>query len=195
MIESQKVLVLNRLWQAIHICNGKRAFSLLYQGHAQAVFKFNGSFQTYDFGNWTEFSKIQDPFHKMVRTISVQLKIPKVILLLFFDRLPRREVKFSKENIFRRDKYTCQYCGKRMESKKLTLDHVVPRHKGGETSWTNIVCCCTDCNLKKGNKSLSEAHMYFNRTPFKPMPRPFLSLKGEVHDDFWKMFLDHSWHD
>jgi len=131
MFQYQNVLVLNRLWQAIHICNMRRAFSLLYTGHAHAVSHENGNYETYDFSKWIDFSKDLDPFHHVVRSISLNLKIPRVILLLFFDRLPLKEAKFSKENIFRRDKYICQYCRRKFETRHLTLDHVVPRHRGG----------------------------------------------------------------
>lgn len=190
MLENRKILVLNRLWQAIHICNARRAFSLIYQGHAHAVSQLNGGFETFSYDHWLDFSKREDPFHDVVRTVSLRLKIPRVILLNFLDYLPRREAKFTRENVFRRDKHTCQYCGRRFEDKHLTMDHVVPRHLGGETTWTNIVCCCTGCNLQKGNKSLRSSGMKLLRHPAKPLSRPFLAASGTVHDDFWRRFLE-----
>lgn len=190
MIENRKILVLNRLWQAIHICNARRAFSLLYQGHAHAVSHVNGGFETYSFSSWIDFSRQEDSFHDVIYTISCRIKIPRVILLSFFDHLPRREVKFTRENVFRRDKHICQYCGRKFEEKHLTLDHIIPRDLGGETSWTNIVCCCTGCNLRKGNKTPREAEMHLLHKPVKPLSRPFLAPGGVVHDDFWRRFLD-----
>lgn len=193
MLENRKILVLNRLWQAIHICNARRAFSLLYQGHAHAVCQQNGGFETYNFLRWLDFSQQdKDPFHDLVHTVSIKIKIPRVILLTFFDHLPRREAKFTRENVFRRDKHNCQYCGRRFEEKFLTLDHVIPRDLGGETTWTNIVCCCIQCNLRKGNKSLKESGMHLLRQPAKPLSRPFLSPGGDIHDEFWRRFLETS---
>ena len=193
MLENKKILVLNRLWQAIHICHVRRAFSLLYQGHAFAVSQVNGNgeFETFTFSSWLHFSKQEDPYHDFIHTISVRIKIPRVILLTFFDRLPRRDAKFTRENVFRRDKHLCQYCGRRFDDKNLTLDHVIPRDLGGETTWTNIVCCCIECNLHKGNKTLKEAGMRLLRVPAKPLSRPFLTAGGVIHDEFWRRFLDH----
>src|SRR5438046_2461961 len=107
---NQRVLVLNRLWQAVNICTARRALTLLFEGHAQVVLNAgDGSFQTYNFSEWRNFSR-QDPHPESVCTVSFRIRVPRVILLIVFDRLPKKEVKFTRHNIFERDKNTCQYC-------------------------------------------------------------------------------------
>ena len=127
---TQPVLVLNRLWQAVNVCTARRALTLLFQGHAHAVLDRNdGSFQTFNFTEWQHLST-ENP-SESVRTVSFVLRIPRVILLLVYDHMPKKEVKFTRHNIFERDKNTCQYCGKTCDRKDLNLDHVIPRDRGG----------------------------------------------------------------
>src|SRR5215471_18142476 len=137
---NQQVLVLNRLWQAVNVCTVRRAMSLVFEGHAQVVMGMSdGSFQTFNFNEWNDFSR-QEPHPDSIHTISFRIRIPRVILLLFFDRLPKKEVKFTRHNIFERDRNTCQYCNRRFDRRELNLDHVIPRDRGGTTTWENIVC-------------------------------------------------------
>src|SRR5205823_5100110 len=106
---NQHVLVLNRLWQAVNICTARRALTLLFQGHAEVVLgSGDGSFQTYDFNEWHSFSQ-QEPHPESIHTVSFKIRLPRVILLIMYDRLPKKEVKFTRYNIFERDKNTCQY--------------------------------------------------------------------------------------
>src|SRR5881296_2155506 len=101
---NQQVLVLNRLWQAVNICTARRALTLLFEGHAQAVLNAgDGSFQTYSFSEWRDFSE-QEPHPESVHTVSFRIRIPRVILLVLFDRMPKKEVKFTRHNIFERDR-------------------------------------------------------------------------------------------
>src|SRR5207253_6649469 len=103
---NSQVLVLNRLWQAVNVCSARRAFALLYQGHAQVVWSDNdNNFATHDFNSWRDFST-SAPEHEMVTTISWKIRVPRVIVLLLFDRLPKKEVKFTRHNVFERDKNT-----------------------------------------------------------------------------------------
>jgi len=187
---NESVLVLNRLWQAVNVCTVDRAFTLLYAGHAEVVMEDSGDFQTFDFHEWREFSQGHHG-EDVVRTVSFNIRIPRVILLLFFDRLPHKEVKFTRHNIFERDKNTCQYCGKHFDRRELNLDHIMPRDRGGTTTWENIVCACIPCNTRKSNRTPVEAHMHLIRKPKKPKWRPFVnvSLSNIAHDS-WKHFLD-----
>ncbi len=124
------MLVLNRLWQAVNICTARRAFSLVYAGHAHVVSSdAENNFLTHDFDSWRDFSATA-PDHELVTTISWKIRVPRVIVLLFFDRLPKKEVKFTRHNVFERDKNTCQYCGHIFDRNDLNLDHVVPRDRG-----------------------------------------------------------------
>jgi 5-methylcytosine-specific restriction endonuclease McrA len=185
------VLVLNRLWQAVNTCSARRAFTLLYQGHAQVVHADpENNFFTHDFQSWRDFSA-DSPEEEMVHTISLKIRIPRVIVLLLFDRLPKKDIKFTRHNVFERDHNTCQYCGLQFDRSDLNLDHVIPRDKGGQTTWENIVCSCIPCNTKKGNKLPHQAGMQLIRTPKKPKWRPFvtISFPGPLHES-WKHFVD-----
>ena len=189
-ILSNNVLVLNRLWQAVNICTVKRAFMLLYQGHAQVVEPDRGTFQTMTFSQWHSFSHGYEGAD-VVSTISFKIRVPKVILLLFFDRMPKKEVKFTRHNIFERDHNTCQYCGHKFDRKDLNLDHVIPRDRGGETSWENIVCSCVPCNSRKGNRTPHEAGLKLLHKPKRPKWRPMLHLQfSKARDESWKHFVD-----
>ena len=184
------VLVLNRLWQAVNICSAKRAFCLLYQGHAQVVTENAGSFTTFTFDDWKDFSQ-NAPDEESVRTISFKVKIPHVILLLFYDHLPAREVKFTRKNIYERDGNRCQYCGKKFDTRDLNLDHVVPLARRGKTTWDNVVCSCLPCNTHKGGRLLREAGMKLIRRPRKPRWQRFILVRFSSHmHDSWKHFLD-----
>lgn len=188
---NQPVLVLNRLWQAVNVCSVRRALTLLFEGHAQVVFgNGDGDFKTYGFGEWRNFSDRQ-PDDETVGTVSYRIRVPRVILLLAFDRLPKKEVKFTRHNIFERDKNTCQYCGQVLDRKDLNLDHVVPRDRGGPTTWENIVCSCIPCNTHKANKTPHEARMRLIRKPKRPKWRPFVQVNfGVQMHDSWRHFLD-----
>jgi 5-methylcytosine-specific restriction endonuclease McrA len=196
VLAHQSVLVLNRLWQAVNVCSARRAFTLLYAGHAQVVEESSGNFQTFNFPQWRNVSQFHPREEEMVKTISFKIRIPKIIVLLIFDRLPQKDVKLTRHNIFERDNFTCQYCGKKFERKDLNLDHVVPRDKGGQTTWDNIVCSCIPCNTRKGNHLAYQVGMKLIRKPKKPKLRPFLSLSSSksTHHS-WKHFVDLAyWH-
>ncbi len=183
--------MLNRLWQAVNVCTARRALTLLFEGRAEVVSGGdNGSFQTFSFTQWQDFSQDQ-PGSENVHTVSFKIRLPRVILLLLFDKLPKKEVKFTRYNIFERDKNMCQYCGRTFDRKDLNLDHVVPRHRGGPTSWENIVCSCVKCNTRKGNRTPNEAGMILTRKPKRPKWRPFIQVTfGLPCHDSWKHFLD-----
>jgi 5-methylcytosine-specific restriction endonuclease McrA len=148
------------------------------------------NFFTHDFASWRDLSS-REPEPEMVHTISLKIRVPKVIVLLLFDRMPRKEVKFTRHNIFERDKNTCQYCGKHFDRKELNLDHVIPRDKGGVTSWENIVCSCIPCNTRKGNRLPHEIGMRLIRKPERPKWRPFVHITFDSHvHDSWRHFID-----
>lgn len=184
------VLVLNRLWQAVNVCSAERALSLLFTGHAQVVYEGSAGFQTFSFREWCDFSDTQ-PDVEAAQSIHIRIRIPRVILLLFFDRVPNKEVKFTRQNVFERDKNTCQYCHLKFDRKDLNIDHVVPRQHGGLTTWTNVVCSCIECNRRKANRTPEQAGMLLRRKPKKPRWRPFLDIHfSKSPDHSWRHFLD-----
>lgn len=188
---NQQVLVLNRLWQAVNICTARRALTLLFEGRAQVVFESpDGAFHTFDFAQWQSFSQ-KGGGEEFIRSVSFKIRVPRVIVLLIFDRFPKKEVKFTRHNIFERDRNTCQYCGQVFDRKDLNLDHVIPRDRGGPTNWENIVCSCIKCNTAKGNRTPNEAGMKLIKKPKRPKWRPFIQINITFHKhDSWKHFID-----
>jgi len=169
LILNTKVLVLNRSYLPIHITSVRRAFALLYQGLAQAV---NDQYQTFDFDSWSELSiSVHD---ESVGMVSRAIRVPRVILLLTYDRVPKRQVRFSRFNIYARDRNTCQYCGQHFSRAELNIDHVVPRSRGGLSTWENVVCSCHMCNRRKGGRTPDEARMRLLRRPRRPEWTPFM---------------------
>ena len=163
-----KVLVLNRAYFPVHITSVRRAFCLLYQGLARAV---DEQYRTFDFDSWSELSaSLHDDAVGLVNRV---IRVPRVILLVAYDRVPKRHVRFSRFNVFARDKNTCQYCGRKFPRSELNLDHVVPRSQGGTSTWENVVCSCHLCNRKKGGRSPEEARMRLIRSPRRPEWTPF----------------------
>ena len=196
----ERVLVLNKLWQAISICSIKRAICFLYTGHAKVVEPQNDNYEIYDFQKWLEHSQKNFLFSRarletnnngFIHTISCSLKAPHIIILGFYSGYPNLKIKLSRENIYKRDKFTCQYCGKKLDQKQLNIDHIIPRHRGGKTAWTNVVSCCFGCNLKKGGKTLPEIDMRLLKKPRAPFRYPMqnLHLETQSHES-WSHFLD-----
>jgi 5-methylcytosine-specific restriction endonuclease McrA len=187
------VLVLNRHWQPVQICSVRRSLKLLCLGHAQVV-QVDGDacYQAHDLGSWIEHS-LTAPDAECVHGIRVNLRAPMVIVLTLYDRIPRKEVKFTRRNVFLRDKHVCQYCARTFGENELNLDHVVPRDKGGRTTWDNIVTSCVRCNTRKANKMPHEVNMFPLRRPAAPRWRPMFGIRehGGAHDS-WAMFLEPS---
>src|SRR5437879_5882727 len=176
------VLVLNKLFMAIHIVSVRRAFTLLCKELAEVVSLEGGQFATYDFATWRELSEYRAQHFReedddWVRTVSSIIQAPRVIRLLGYDKLPKQTVKFNRRNIFARDNNQCQYCGKKYPTSELSLDHIVPRSRGGVSTWENVVCACVNCNVKKGGRTPKEAHMRLVRKPEKPKRSPLFNLK------------------
>jgi 5-methylcytosine-specific restriction endonuclease McrA len=141
---NEPVLVLNANFEPIHVCSTRRAIGLILAGKAGMIANGRGH----------------------IRTITQLLPRPSVIRLESQIHRPRPRVKLTRREIFRRDNYTCQYCGKR--DLNLTIDHVIPRHMGGKQVWTNLVTACSTCNHRKGGRRAEEAHMHLTRIPKEP---------------------------
>ena len=178
-----KVLVLNRSYLPVHITSVRRALTLLYCEVALAV---DGEYRTFDFGSWMRLS----PEGDTIGLVDRAMRLPRVILLRGFDRVPRREVRFRRFNVYARDRGQGQYCGRRFPRSELNLDHVVPRSRGGASAWENVVCSCVGCNRTKGNRTPSEAGMRLVRSPYRPQWTPFVvdTYRQRRHAD-WLPFL------
>ena len=189
------VLVLNKHYTAVRVVSARRALTLLFRRIAEIVSVEESSWQSYDFESWRELSLLRSQYerhtHEWIRCVRFEIAVPRIIRLLAYDRLPRRPVKFNRRNLFARDSNRCQYCGRKFPTAELSLDHVVPRSQGGKTDWTNIVCCCVKCNVKKGGRTPDEAHMRLISEPLVPRRSPAVTLRltSEKYAS-WKQFLD-----
>lgn len=163
------VLVLNASYEPINVCAARRALVLVLKGVATA----------------------EEHGVHAVHSCRNALRLPSVIRLLEYRRIPTQSRALSRKNILMRDRYTCQYCLKSPPSIDLTLDHVIPRSRAGESSWENLVACCHQCNNRKGNRTPEEAGMKLLRAPrpFSPhTSRHLMRLLGKS-DDQWRKYL------
>lgn len=175
------VLALNRNYMAVHIISVRRAFCLLFKELAEVVSVEQGRYLSYSFDGWRETSELKSALDEReddedwIQAVNFEIEAPRVIRLLRYDRVPNNSVKFNRRNVFLRDGHRCQYCGRRYSSTRLSLDHVLPRSRGGEDTWENIVCACLTCNVRKGHRTPTEAGMSLIQPPVKPRRNPVLS--------------------
>jgi 5-methylcytosine-specific restriction endonuclease McrA len=166
-----KVLILNQTFEPLQVCSARRAVVLLFTGKAEGI----------------------ENTPRVFRSPSVAICLPSVIRLHHFVKKPvPPTISFNKKNILKRDGYTCQYCG-RNSGERMTIDHVIPKSQGGRTVWENVVSACRACNLKKGNKGLTEAGMYLRRKPVRPLSVSYLGILAHAsqHLEVWKKYLPH----
>jgi 5-methylcytosine-specific restriction endonuclease McrA len=183
-------LVLNRNWLAIGVTTVRHAMSLIFGDTARAIHP--ETFEIHDFDSWSDLGVADG--EPCIRTVSLKIKVPEIIVLRIFDGLPRRRVVFSRRNIFRRDQYMCQYCGAKPGSGALTIDHLVPRSRGGKSTWGNCVLACLRCNTKKGNRPLVEAGMRLLKQPSEPAWIPYFSIPITQRRISWEKFVsDRYW--
>lgn len=175
------VLVLNRHYVAIHVVGVRRAFGMLLSELAEVIHDEDGSFANYNFETWREISELRAvekrPEDDWIRAVNFEIQVPRVLRLLAYDRMPRRTIRLSRQAIFARDANRCQYCGHRFSTSQLSLDHVIPRSRGGMSTWENMVCACLKCNVRKGGRTPREAHMILVRQPLRPRYNPLMALK------------------
>jgi 5-methylcytosine-specific restriction endonuclease McrA len=192
---SSSVLVLNRYYMAVHVINVRRALGLLFRELAEVIHLEEGQYANYNFESWREISALRSTFKQQhedwIRAVNFELQAPRVIRLLSYDRVPRQTLRFNRRNLFARDGNHCQYCGKSFPTSELSLDHIVPRSRGGPTTWENVVCACVSCNVRKGGRTPQEAHMKLIRPPVKPKRSPLLAVKlDNPKYESWKTFVD-----
>ncbi len=188
------VLVLNRFYMAVRVINVRRAFTLLYRNCAEVIENEYGQYASYDFDSWCELSQLtcleKHEGEDYIQTANSELRVPRILRLTRFDRMPAQTLRFNRKNLFARDDHTCQYCGKSEPVHKLSLDHVIPRSYGGPTTWENIVCCCLRCNNRKGGRTPQEARMKLLTKPQKPRLNPVMVQSAEdPRYECWKTFL------
>ncbi len=159
------VLVLNQDYQPVSICSVQRSVKLVFLEKAELLH--------------------EDP-NRVLRTVTREYSYPSVIRLRRYIHLPYNRIVLSRRNVMKRDKYTCQYCGQKSD---LTLDHILPKSRGGKDSWENLITACNKCNVKKGNRTPEEAAMPLRTSPYRPVYITFFqNLAGSVQEN-WKPYL------
>ena len=159
------VLVLNQNYQPLNVCNVRRAVVLLGRGKAEIIINGRGH----------------------IRTISLLVQVPSVIRLVYMVRRPLVRRRLSRRAIFYRDGFRCQYCGK--ESKNMTLDHIMPRSRGGPHVWENVVSACIPCNHRKAGLTPKEANMRMLKKPTAPQPNPYYMFHHRSILEEWRQFM------
>lgn len=165
-----QVLVLNQNYEPLNVCNLRRAIVLVFCGKAEILIEN----------------------HRQIHSVSCIIECPSVIRLQRLVCRPLPRVRLTRREVFRRDGYACQYCGRR--TGHPTLDHVVPRHRGGKHSWENLVTACTQCNHRKGGRPLKEAGMRLLRVPLRPKSSPYYFLEkwvGRSPEEWWPFLPAH----
>jgi len=186
------ILVLDKNYQPCKICPARDILPLVCVDKAKIL---DRDFQIHDLENWIIYSELYiqetgDMDNIVVRSPSIRLLVPEVIILTDYIRNPNKDkkVRFSRQSVFKRDSYTCQYCAKKLSRKDLTIDHVVPRSRGGLTNFKNIVAACFKCNTKKANRTPEEAQMPLRTKPTIPNWRNEMeSLRGK--NPLWEKLL------
>jgi 5-methylcytosine-specific restriction endonuclease McrA len=161
-------LVLNRNWQPVNVASVARALVLVWNDSAKVVDPED--YRLYTWADWSQLA--QQSGDLFIQAVRQRLRVPEVIALAAYDKLPSAAVSFSRRNIFKRDHYTCQYCGAQPGSEELSIDHVIPRSRGGQSSWENCVLSCIACNKRKGDRLPRQAGMKLRKLPERPAWKP-----------------------
>ena len=179
------VLVLNKLWMPIRVVQSIRAFTLLFAGKASVV-----DVEDFSIFTWDEWQKTPtQEGDAVIHTSNSNVKLPEVIVLSNYDKIPKKGMKLTKRNIFLRDNFTCQYTGKTVSTKTADIDHVIPKSRGGKTSWDNLVVCSKPVNRKKADRTPDEAGLKLLKRPTKPEPQViYIDPKMDMPPS-WKKFI------
>lgn len=179
------VLVLNRNYQPVRVTTARHAFTMMFVGRARAL---DTDFEPFAFEDWIGLPPSEKD--EVVGTTKGPVRVPRILLLGRYNRVPKVALRLSRRNIFLRDDYTCQYCHERLPVRELNLDHVMPRSRGGGASWENLVTSCRECNLRKGRLTPEESGMPLMRAPRKPAWTAVAQMVATTRRyDEWEPFL------
>lgn len=189
---NRPTLVLNKSWQPVTVRNVVKSLTKVINGRARVVDPY--TYATYDWEQWVDLEP--EDGELCIRAIDLRVKVPEVIVSTTYNKMPRIKVTFNRRNIFIRDDQTCQYCGSRLKSEKITIDHIVPKSMGGRTSFDNCVIACSGCNTRKANRTPAEAGMKLLKQPKTPrwIPtfesiRVLSSWENFLSDVYWRTIM------
>ena len=185
-------LVLNRRWTPIRTAPVQEAIGLVAKG--AALILEPGSFATHDLASWNDASRARLRFgDAVIRSPRLALVPPEVIVLTSYEGPGGRSVVFSRKNLFKRDRYTCQYCGGRPGPEELTVDHVTPRSRGGASTWENCVLACVECNTRKADRTPAQAGLRLRKAPKKPSWKALVQVPPAERRESWEAFLSRAY--
>jgi 5-methylcytosine-specific restriction endonuclease McrA len=185
-------LVLNRGWTPIQVTSAREAISMVAKGTALIIEP--GTFATHDLVTWNDVSRAKARFEgETIRSARLALVPPEVILLKTYPGQGVQAVVFSRKNLFKRDRYTCQYCGTQPGPEELTIEHIVPRSKGGLSGWENCVLACIPCNKRKADRTPEQAGMKLRSTPRKPTWKALVRVAPRERRESWDAFLSRAY--
>jgi 5-methylcytosine-specific restriction endonuclease McrA len=211
-------LVLNRNWQPVNVATVARALVLLWNESARVVDP--ADYRLYTWADWSELRPRDGEL--LIQAVRLRLRVPEVIVLAEYDRLPTAAVSFSRRNVFKRDHWACQYCGRQCRGQfvtsdgsgerfgnsksrdngnhprcqpggeELTIDHVIPRSQGGTSTWENCVLACIACNKRKADRTPHQAGMRLRKVPHKPTWKPIYA-RDSVRIESWSKFISETY--
>ncbi len=185
-------LVLNKSWMPIQVTSAREAISLVAKGSALIIEP--ETYATHDLRTWNDVSRAKARFeHETIRSTRLALVPPEVILLKSYPGIGERSVVFSRKNLFKRDRHTCQYCGAQPGPESLTIEHVVPRSKGGVSSWENCVLACVECNKRKADRTPEQAGLRLRTVPRKPSWKTLAQVPPRERRESWSQFLSRAY--
>lgn len=197
---SQHVLVLNKGWSPVGTVTLQRAIIMLFStykdGRPKARIIETSTYQAMTWDDWSRLKLVATD--EVICTANMAFKIPEIILLTKYEKLPQPRAHFSRRTLYKRDNYTCQYCGKKPGTEELTVEHVLPKAQGGITSWENCVLACVNCNKRKANRTPEQANMKLLTVPKKPkmalfkcdFNKPIKSWEAFLGTAYWSCPLD-----
>jgi len=192
LLLERPTLVLNRNWVPIHTLPTRVAIGLVARGSARIIDP--ESYEVHDLDSWDSVSRSREVAERvLIRSARLALAPPEVIVLTYYGGVGDRAVTFSRLNLYRRDRFTCQYCGSRPGSKELTIDHVLPRSRGGSLSWENCVLACIACNKRKGSRTPEEAGMQLRSRPVRPHWQRIRRFPEQPTYKSWEKFLSQAY--
>ena len=193
---NRPTLVLNKNWVPIKVESLKESIKKIFKGTAR--FMDDETFGIHTWESWVDNFSIDlddDPIdfgYEFLRGSSLMVRIPDVIVLSQYDKIPRTKIRLSRKNLLIRDRFKCKYCGLKLTSKTVTTDHVFPKSRGGKTEWTNVVCSCLRCNTRKGSKTIKEANLKLLSKPKAPNWSPLFSYITDNIPKSWEKFINTS---
>ncbi|MBU0755943.1 MAG: HNH endonuclease [Planctomycetes bacterium] len=182
-------LVLNRSWTPINVTSVRRAIVMAFVDLARIVDV--QSYELFSFDRWVQRGPTNG---NVVQGVNVAFDVPEVVVVQYYDKVSGGGVVFSRRNLFRRDRFTCQYCKARPGTETLTIDHILPKSRGGKTTWENCVLACLACNIRKGSQTPEEANMSLQTRPKKPVWSPFYAFtKRTKRPPSWDAFISEAY--